>query len=539
MTGLRVESTNLISPKISCHAVYIFLLVPVTLFVISLFIRPQMTFDSTYGFLALRSMLDGGSFNYVTSPDPGNIANNIETFLTWWSPGQYLVPGAFIWLGASYGLAISLTTLIATVIGVLGWAQIARSFDASCFVLFLFLLGLVTFTYTTVHFSIFNGGDVVLFAVMPWSLFALQLAAQKPPAISIAISVLSAALLFIAKLSGIIVFAATVAGISFVDVWKQRRLTSPLLAMWAGSAVAALLFLAFWVTRGATPAGATSYTFTWPAVFFPVAAAAFSGLSAIDFSDDLYHLTWLHTSAPILSDTIVNKYASYVLGPLGLLLMGWIWFRLRDTRYRSITIRLFSITAFYIAAYVAIYVRNGTIVSFEERYFYYAGIPFFLLLLVALDQRRGALARAIPILIVGVFAVYGVTSYAHEAMRSRHNDRASGTAMLVVPPGVLEYLRSEMAVHNWANAIAVVPSPEAAVSLPHFRILFSWELLDSTPLADIARQRWSGRTDKIFVILNENALRDGKAEAVLRAFVDYDVAKWNQITMDGAVVYTQ
>ena len=82
-----------------------------------------MSFDSAYGFNALRSMLDGGPFNVITTASPGNIANDIGTFLAWWSPGQYLVPGAFIWLGTNYGLAISLTTLIATVVGVLGWIQ--------------------------------------------------------------------------------------------------------------------------------------------------------------------------------------------------------------------------------------------------------------------------------------------------------------------------------------------------------------------------------------------------------------------------------
>ena len=60
-------------------------------------------------------MLEGGAFNSITAPDPANIANDVVTFLTLWSPGQYLVPGSFIWLGTNYGLALSLTALIATV----------------------------------------------------------------------------------------------------------------------------------------------------------------------------------------------------------------------------------------------------------------------------------------------------------------------------------------------------------------------------------------------------------------------------------------
>ena len=206
-----IERSN---PKPLCRAIYVALLVPVTLFILSLFIRPQVSYDPAYGFAVLRNMLDGGSFNYIATPNPGNIANDIETFLTWWSPGQYLVPGLFVRLGASYGVAASLTTLISTIVGILGWAQIARRFDISCFALSLFILGLVTFNYSTGPFHRYTGGEVIVFAVLPWCLTALQWAVQERPAVSFATSVLVATVLFFAKLSGLVAFVANVAGIS-------------------------------------------------------------------------------------------------------------------------------------------------------------------------------------------------------------------------------------------------------------------------------------------------------------------------------------
>src|SRR5262245_58667128 len=104
------------------------LLVPIILFVLSLWIRPTIYTDSGWGFLVLRSMQEGGPFNAIVAPAPANIAGDITTFNGWWSPGQYMVPGFFVWLGADYGLAMSLTTLIATIIGVIGWLYVARSF---------------------------------------------------------------------------------------------------------------------------------------------------------------------------------------------------------------------------------------------------------------------------------------------------------------------------------------------------------------------------------------------------------------------------
>src|SRR5262245_13860499 len=84
-----------ISPN---RVVYLPLSVPMILFLTSLYIPPRIVPDSINGFLAFRDMLAGGAFNSIASPDPDNIANDVVAFLTLWSPGQYLVPGSFIWL---------------------------------------------------------------------------------------------------------------------------------------------------------------------------------------------------------------------------------------------------------------------------------------------------------------------------------------------------------------------------------------------------------------------------------------------------------
>jgi hypothetical protein len=530
-----MESTDRSDPKISCRGIYFLLLIPVVYFIISLFVRPLMSYDSAEGFIALRSMFNGAPFNYIASPDPGNIANNVETFLAWWSPGQYLAPGAFIWFGADYGLAIALTTLISTVIGLVGWVRLARNFDVSCRVLFLFIAGLTTFSYVTHSFCSYNGGDVLLFAVLPWSLLGLQWAVKKGPALSLATSMLLAGLLFFAKLSALFVFAANLAAISLLDIVGRRRLTFSLIAMWAGAAVAALLILVFWLARGPTPVSGSGYALTWPGVLYPFAASAFSGFPI----DSILNRVFLYPSAPILSNI---GQTSYVLGPFGLMLMGWVWFRLRNTRYRPMAVCLLSVIAFYVAGYVAMYVRNGNVVPFTDRYFRYVGMLFFLLLLVAMDQWHWRLARGIPILIVGMFTVYGLTMYARDInfiTRSPHYDPASGTAMEIVSPAVLEYLRSDMATHNWRDAIAVVPWPEAANGLPCYRIIFDFAFIDSASFDDIARQKWGGHVEKLFVIVDEKMRSDGKADAVLRSFVDYDPTKWSQIQMDGTIIYSQ
>jgi hypothetical protein len=275
------------------------------------------------------------------------------------------------------------------------------------------------------------------------------------------------------------------------------------------------------------PASGQEFAFTWLVFWFPLAGATFSGISGLDF------LSWLFLRPSAL-------IRIYVLGPLGLLLMGWVWFRLRSTRYRSMAILLFTIIAIYTAVFVAMYGREAT-VSFDERHLRYAGILFLLLVLVAMDQWRASWAKIVPILIVGSFAVYGLISYANgarELMRARHYDPVSGISMRIVSPIVLEYLRSEMAVHKWQHAIAVVPSPEAAIGLPRFRII-DVHVDFASPEKIAAGQKWAGRAEKLFVIVQEKMQGNGKAEALLRTFVDYDVESWRQMQLDGMVIYSQ
>jgi hypothetical protein len=511
---------------------YLPLLIPIILFLGSLYIPPTIFVDSGAGFLALRSMLEGGAFNSITTPDPANIANDVAIFLTWWSPGQYLVPGSFIWLGTSYGLAVSLTALMATLIGVVGWIQVARSFAVSSFVLFVFVLGLNTFSYVTLPFRMYHGGELLLFAAAPWSLYAMRWAANKPPILCFTISLLSAALLFFAKLTGLIVFATNVVAISLGALASQRRLDSSTIAMWVASAIAALCFMMFWVARGPVPGGESTFSFNWLPIWFSITGATFSGISGLEF------LQWLLYRVRTISDFSMGIEPSYVLGPLGMLLIVWVWFRLRYTRYRDTAVLLLTIIFVYaIVAAAAMDVSRDTI-PFEERYFRYAGILFFLLLLTAIDQWRVRFAKGLACLVVIVLGLYGLKNYvtgAYAQMRAGYYDPVTGISQDMVSPAVLEYLRSEITRHNFQRPIVLIPSPTAGISLPRFRILHPFGAWTGYT----ERTKWVGRADKIFVVLPEKTLLNGKAEAILRAFTDYEFDNWKHTKLDAMIIYTQ
>src|SRR5262249_25603930 len=151
---------------------------------------------------------------------------------------------------------------------------------------------------------------------------------------------------------------------------NQRRLSSSTVAMWVASAIAAVCLMIFWVARGPVAMGWPTSPFSYFPIWLSVAAAAFSGIYGLGLF--LGH-PW--TQINFQGATITIE----LLGPLGLLLMVWVWYRLRHTRYRDMAVLLLSIILIY-AITVAIawrYLREAS-TSFEDRHFRYAGILFFL-----------------------------------------------------------------------------------------------------------------------------------------------------------------
>src|SRR5260370_24320364 len=78
---------------------------------ILLFVIPPALFrDPAQGFQVLRCMQQGGGFNNFVAPDQSDISQTYTEFLTWWSPGQYLVPYLFkLIAGLNTGQAIAVT----------------------------------------------------------------------------------------------------------------------------------------------------------------------------------------------------------------------------------------------------------------------------------------------------------------------------------------------------------------------------------------------------------------------------------------------
>lgn len=508
----------------------IIIIPPLILGLISWFVLPGVFTDSAFGLLVLESMAEGSGFNMASAPDPENIALDRRYFMTWWSPGQYLIPGFFLQLGISHGQAAVLTVCTSTLLGLWGWLEVSRRFGASNWVQTMFLLGLATFRFTTLPFRIYNGGEVLLFWVAPWVFLLLWKSLKQGPLYTFAAALLGASILFFAKLSGLIVFTAVTASLALWDLWKNGRVRLPLAGLFLGAVTAASLVWWAWISRGNTPAGGGASPGGWEAWLFPPAAAVFSGVSLHDFLARLF----IHPNRPLLPGSDL-RVTAWILGPAAVACLIWIWRKLRFGANSRTWIGVAGPIVLIQAGIFAILYAKGSAISMEERHLRFAGILMFLSMLMAAEKSNIG-GRSILTGVTLFFSAYGLTSFAFgvmQAAKSGRIDRVSGIQQIAVSPKALAVLRQNKNIDE--KPVAVVPSPEAGLALPGWRIIPLH--LDFTETVELKKNRWSGRVPKLYIVLEERMEKNGKAQILLESFSDYRSGDWKREVVDGTVIY--
>ena len=120
--------------------------------------------DPGFGLSVWNDMLHGNSFNTLSVPSPTNIAENQSLFLTWWSPGQYIVPGIVSKVfGISLGSAGLWVTLAFSIIGLVGWHFVFRQLEFDTTTIALSIFFIATSRLFTINFLNYTGGELLLF----------------------------------------------------------------------------------------------------------------------------------------------------------------------------------------------------------------------------------------------------------------------------------------------------------------------------------------------------------------------------------------
>lgn len=504
--------------------------IPLFYAIISLIAPPMLWSDSASGFLVWTSMDTGAAWNCYFTPDSNDIARDIQSFRTWWSPGQYLFTGWLTITGLSLGRALTVTALFGSWLGLEGFRRLYAHLGFSPAVVAWSLIVIATGWLFAWPFGIFIGGELVLFAGFPWIvLIALKLE-SRPWLQTAALPVL---FLFgaLLKLSFPIIALSVLAGLWFVrHRWIWPLTSTKILDSARLAVVMALFYATLWavfLSKGPTPSSGHAEAIVpfshWSAV---VLLGPFSGLTSIGSA---LARIFFFPGHSLLSNSAQLSALLWALVPLalGAYLLAW-----RGGPSRAYGALFAGFLLVYIALFGWLY-ATGRAVSLEDRHFRPAALLLLpgLMHVIASHQARWVrVALTATLILSGSYGVASFFNRAHHIHRIA-NVGAHGFTQHSISPGALAALHRLDVALPAGNNLVVTSSPEIALELQHVRVLSTHAEMES--LAWLGSQKYRGRVDRLVVVISDQESRKGKAQALLSSIVDYAPESWGDHVVDG------
>lgn len=497
-------------------------------------VRPAMYGDSGFGFLVWDSMRHGAPFNRWVQPDARNIAHDVSEFFTTWSPGQYLLPGWLELLGIKLGLAIVLVDAAFSAAGLVGWFCLYRAFGFSDRTAAITVLIIACTRHFALPFGIYNGGEVLHFGTVPW-FFLLVWRLRSFPLRAVPLLLGAGLLLIFMKLSGVVIAGCAfgAAAVSSGDSWFKRE-TLRRIALAAGIALAmgAIFYLA-WFARGWNVLS-SSRSIDWSKIGPYAAYVLFASWGSSISAGDLVNYIFFRPGAALLQSGTALYYA---IVPVALTTFAVAWRRLR-TGFGDYLRFSFLMAAAFGAVMVVIWSR-GAEIDLQERYFR----PFSMLVLVGFVhmfvEAPNRLVRALFGFGAILLSLYGLSSFVVHAREDlRHPLGNRGFRQHIASAATIDFLHSIDAVGpDGSRPMVLVPSPEIGLDLEHARVL---AILPDFEDASLLRSRvYRGRVPLLYVVIQKRLVAEGKADIILRSFVDVPAESWRQRALDDRfVVYS-
>ena len=508
-----------------------------------LLIPPSLSHDAGWGMQEWSTFAAGGPINTIISPDAADISRDQVRHITWWSPGQYLIPGVFTRFRIRLGAALTITSGLSLLCCLLGWIQIARYFALSTQTATLMVAFIGTFRYSTLPFDVYNGGEILLQGLTPWLIFAGCIVPSTTAFRAAGLAFLAILIAFFAKLTGVMVASIALFAGAVEALLRLRRITAGMIAGAIGATLAFGLLYVSWFSHGTTPASGTGWSFRVSDVFFALGAPWGAGLSWTDMLTSLL----FNRKYPALSGGPANGDLSLILWlllpPLVLFLTviskGW-----KQCTHDANLIRLVRITACFYAVYAlvmsAIFLHGGD-VSLEERHLRAAGVLVFVCVFAIANRlpRKSASRLAVAVLCI-LMSLYGCAAFAYRALSTKRGDidRYSGTYQPSIDEGAVESLRTAFA-HDGRDDLLVLPSPDAVCAFsPGARILSSH--IEFEPEETLSARIYHGKArGRLYVVMPTRIAQSAKGTLVLKEFVDYPFDTWEKQSIGNSTVFVQ
>jgi hypothetical protein len=460
-----------------------------------IFIPPALFPDPANGFNVLRCMNLGGSFNVFTAPDQSDISQNYDEFITWWSPGQYLVPYFFRLIGGlNMGHAVAVTVAAAQVFGLLGFYKFFKKIGFTPLIATLSLVFIICQLAFVVPYVFYNGGEVLLFAFEGWFLCGC-ISLQKPDWKLVLYVFLSGWIGFFCKSSFLWIYAA-----GLCCLWI--RLSSGSVIEWikkgvwigvpAGLSLAGIFVL--FLSKGQSPASVSKgIKLTAETFSFPLSTPLLSGFSL----DDFFHGLIYNFGKPMIS----HPWAVVILIALAILSLLLIWALLRFVPNDNYTL---FIKVFYFGALLffgVVYLRQLNI-SYEARHFRIIGILIApgMIYLVSSWKRGYRLAFIAVTACIAFFGFnYLIKGFAINNSVSARG--ASGLAQINIDQPSLDKIM-KLDKEN-KDAIFVFVANDIAIEITHNRVINLPPVPDNYTI-DRDDYQYDGFAGPLFIVLPES-----------------------------------
>jgi hypothetical protein len=491
------------------------------------FIPPALFPDPAMGFQVLRCMHSGNGFNNFVAPDQSDISQTYTEFLTWWSPGQYLVPYLFkLIAGLNTGQAITITVTISAFLGLAGFYCFFKKMGFTPFIAAVSLVFIFCQQAFVVPYVYYNGGEILLFAFEGWFLYGCT--SLKKPGIVLVLFVLFAGWTgFFFKSSFLWMYAAGLCCLWIRLSSNKGGIEWIKKGIWVGlpAAVSLVVIYVFFLSKGQSPASAAhGFKLTAATFGFPLASPILS-----DFSiDDMLHGLLYHTGKPLLNP----EWSMIVLILLAILSILIILKVIRNAPAGNY--KLF-ITVFYITAILFFgfsYLRQLNI-SYEARHFRIVGLLIVPGLIYLVSKFKPGYQWFFGVIFIGI--AYTSFSYLIKGynINSLNAKGTSGIAQPNIDQQSLNYIMKLDRENN--NATFVFISDDTGLEILHNRIITLQPIGEDLKI-DADDYRYEGHAGPLYIILPES-YNGPKEKMIMKSFPGYKGFNLSMLS-DNYVLYS-
>lgn len=475
---------------------------------------PSIFPDASHGFQVMRSMQMGGGFNHLVSPDQDDISKNTSQFLTWWSPGQYLVP-YFVQLvfGMNTGHATALVITLMELSGILGLYLFFKKIGFTPVIAALSIVFITCQQAFITPYVFYNGGEILLFGFEGWFLYGC-IAIKKADIKLVLFVLMSGWIGFFCKSSFVWIYAA-----GLLCLWLRlsainNYVTIPRLfknGIWL--AIPAIISLAciyiVFLSKGDNPAAASKgLNLSLQTFSFPLGSPLLAGFSI----DELMHGLLFPTFTPFLTP-VHTLIILILIAVASVILIACIVKYVPKNNYRLFLIVFYAVAVCFFSV---AYLRQLTI-SYEARHFRIIG----LLLAPGVVYLIGKFKSGFQIVFGIALAILAIANYSFFVKGYIFNKNisargSSGIAQEFIDQPALNYVM-RLDQRN-KNAIFVFVSADISLEIIHNRTI-TIDPLPKDAIVDTDDYSYAGHAGPLYILLPANYV--DRANMYLKFFPDY------------------